>query len=843
MKFNFNKKADFDKENLDNIWVVDMWLDNMDSKDGHDHIEFTKIGLIDFLNDEIENYNSTNGADFTTLDRNATNKEVEEVLYDLFEGKVVEIKPYNEKSANKKVRADRNGEAEEEPKEKIDVLFKFEQTADDKIDIVAWFVNEPDTCYSHFGQHSSCDPEYMASLEDADFESYEYTLKELESIGYEVNVMNSDYKQQKKASRKFTFIKKRAGEETENYITVWLYPGSGASLYGFATVADNEEEALENVADYLVEKQLHSFYMTPQEYQDFMKDFYDDLSEEELEEKMENDETVMYVDTGRGAVVYLTGFENAKIEKGINESYIDDIAIIDGSRAKSGPLSKWSNKSASKKVKASAQVMSYTRKDKDEFVVKIADKEKDITADITVKVNGNDLSFDSNYQFPQDDDETLEDFTDTAVWYLVDKGLIKFDGNNKWHNGKASLTKKADWEDDEFDYAYYINKFEKIIYPIVKQTSLPIKVGQSGKTIFVQISNKEIADKNKKQEFEQIINQILEQIRQYKPHFITFGISGDTRGIGITSAEDNEGIGFYNEKSFKASKKVKAEEDKMEFIESPTYFQPKSWTNFVKTLSPKERYMLLSRMKQDCVYYLNGHKLDKFLWAGNPKDQIECMKWLYNSFSEDKKPEWVSLEDIEKYEKEMINNNKSASIKRKASTGNFATQEGYPLIAIGDEQVYPIKSYIEDYNENNPEEPITEENMADHYEDYGDILTDLYREVTNEMETYLKNADIPYGWNITIESGYYEGAQLYVEEPDDFEYNFENDWLYDNELAYGELTPEQKAELQNATQAQFEKEKAQVIQIMHDAAKACGWLELAVAYRFSNGETGYSIVK
>lgn len=131
---------------------------------------------------------------------------------------------------------------------------------------------------------------------------------------------------------------------------------------------------------------------------------------------------------------------------------------------------------------------------------------------------------------------------------------------------------KADWGDDEFDYAYYLNKFEKIIYPIVKQTSLPIKVGQGGKSIFIQISNKEIADKGKKQEFEQIINQILEQIRQYKPHFITFGISGDTTGIGITSAEDNEGIGFYNEKPFKIDSYDKKQSSCLsQFLDGPRY--------------------------------------------------------------------------------------------------------------------------------------------------------------------------------------------------------------------------------------------------------------------------------
>ena len=66
-------------------------------------------------------------------------------------------------------------------------------------------------------------------------------------------------------------------------------------------------------------------------------------------------------------------------------------------------------------------------------------------------------------------------------------------------------------------------------------------------------------------------------------------------------------------------------------------------------------YMLLDRLKTDCDYYLgNGNRNKKYLWAGDKKKQIEKMKELYNSFSDDDKPEWITLEEIEKYEKEMI---------------------------------------------------------------------------------------------------------------------------------------------------------------------------------------------
>ena len=67
------------------------------------------------------------------------------------------------------------------------------------------------------------------------------------------------------------------------------------------------------------------------------------------------------------------------------------------------------------------------------------------------------------------------------------------------------------------------------------------------------------------------------------------------------------------------------------------------------------RYQLLSRMKQDCNYYLGyGSRSHRVLWAEDEKEQIEVMKDLWNSFEDDQKPEWLSWEDILEFEKEMI---------------------------------------------------------------------------------------------------------------------------------------------------------------------------------------------
>lgn len=48
------------------------------------------------------------------------------------------------------------------------------------------------------------------------------------------------------------------------------------------------------------------------------------------------------------------------------------------------------------------------------------------------------------------------------------------------------------------------------------------------------------------------------------------------------------------------------------------------------------------------------HGCEKFLWAGNVTDQIGYMKALWESFPEDGKPEWLTMERILNYEKDML---------------------------------------------------------------------------------------------------------------------------------------------------------------------------------------------
>lgn len=73
-------------------------------------------------------------------------------------------------------------------------------------------------------------------------------------------------------------------------------------------------------------------------------------------------------------------------------------------------------------------------------------------------------------------------------------------------------------------------------------------------------------------------------------------------------------------------------------------------------MDEKFNYMMLSRLKMDCDYYLGyGGRSKKSLWAGDEKEQISEMKKLHNGFSENGKPEWLTMDEILEYEIKMVN--------------------------------------------------------------------------------------------------------------------------------------------------------------------------------------------
>ena len=66
-------------------------------------------------------------------------------------------------------------------------------------------------------------------------------------------------------------------------------------------------------------------------------------------------------------------------------------------------------------------------------------------------------------------------------------------------------------------------------------------------------------------------------------------------------------------------------------------------------------YMMLGRLESDCKYFLgNGNRYVGHLWAKDVDDHIQLMRLIYNGLKE--KPDWISEQDIDRYESLMKTN-------------------------------------------------------------------------------------------------------------------------------------------------------------------------------------------
>jgi len=97
----------------------------------------------------------------------------------------------------------------------------------------------------------------------------------------------------------------------------------------------------------------------------------------------------------------------------------------------------------------------------------------------------------------------------------------------------------------------------------------------------------------------------------------------------------------------------------------------------------KFRYMMLSRMKSDCDYYLGyGKRCSKHLWAGNEQDHLFCMKAIWESFTPNDKPEWLTSEELQSYEHRMLHCSLEERIQTsRAIPGKESKQENKPRSA------------------------------------------------------------------------------------------------------------------------------------------------------------------
>lgn len=162
--------------------------------------------------------------------------------------------------------------------------------------------------------------------------------------------------------------------------------------------------------------------------------------------------------------------------------------------------------------------------------------------------------------------------------------------------------------------------------------------------------------------------------------------------------------------------------------------------------SQRKEYILLSRLKQDCDYYLgNGNRNARHLWADTPEEQIKKMKELYSVLS--KKPEWLTEDDILNYEKAMttkISTQEQSNIDTGEQLSFFGNTEitepkyniGYGLMGNG----ITVWNSAKIDKETNDYETIAHIDI--HNRIAVKFYTDLPVSVKNEINTYASKQKI-----------------------------------------------------------------------------------------------------
>ena len=79
----------------------------------------------------------------------------------------------------------------------------------------------------------------------------------------------------------------------------------------------------------------------------------------------------------------------------------------------------------------------------------------------------------------------------------------------------------------------------------------------------------------------------------------------------------------------------------------------KGWTSYNESADANRfQYMMLGRLQTDCDYFLgNGNRSENNLHFPTVEEHIQGMKDIWTEL--ENKPEWLSMEDIENYERQM----------------------------------------------------------------------------------------------------------------------------------------------------------------------------------------------
>ncbi len=135
-----------------------------------------------------------------------------------------------------------------------------------------------------------------------------------------------------------------------------------------------------------------------------------------------------------------------------------------------------------------------------------------------------------------------------------------------------------------------------------------------------------------------------------------------TVNVNKTAMDDKKAKGYAADRECYAYKNTYEEGKRIKSVKlydpyNDAYFPTDTDRLYYEPLpeNMRFRYSMLGRLQSDCDYFLgNGNGYEGHLWARSVEEQIKEMRERWNSFEEDEKPKWLTWEQIDEYEKLML---------------------------------------------------------------------------------------------------------------------------------------------------------------------------------------------
>lgn len=367
-------------------------------------------------------------------------------------------------------------------------------------------------------------------------------------------------------------------------------------------------------------------------------------------------------------------------------------------------------------------------------------------------------------------DKAVKEIEKEVSSYIGDGAVNEIDAVQLWI-ADASADSRIGYKDylvTNFEPKPVVDQIEAYVNPVQLAESKEIKTeSKDVKTILTNLNVstfQELRDEIDKlleqevinEEYEDFLDIISEQEEACEDYI--------RRRSEVTNTDFNDELGIESDYVLTAVKEIVASVDNL--TESNSVFKvqenidvlTEEYEDIVNNPDKEFRYMMLSRLQSDCEYFLgNGNGYIDTLWAKDINNHIKLMRDLYNTFKEDEKPEWITPEKIDEYERRMKDYSRKDEVNKVTELYDPIESKLPDLAREVQEFMYNFDTY--DYNDNYMDDeeafedamqtlihPISREQAVNKLkeiveEDNEQSIKDKAQELINRINEFAKELD------------------------------------------------------------------------------------------------------